>query len=432
MIDFSSFPMKAAFSTSRAEPIKNQDGRVISKGNNKARIHLIKDSNQYSIAVHSSFSLKPVKLNYIERLYMVVLKIKNENGDIGYVKVNANSLKKRLNITKKEFNQLKNSKPREIVYEKINKLFGKASSGEPTIESQKLENANKKEVSKSVTIGPVSEVSPGVYTAEGKTEKGENIYFGMELIDNASREIWRDYSNAAYILSKFLQKIVSSLDDESKLKNLQQRADSGLSEEEFKDLKIQFRKRGLHPQGRLAEAISDIPGGIDGFMIEPNMRGPFAPATYVAYISKTPITGPLALPKTESKKSNFKTFKEKYTNILMSVGVRLDSNKPLFENRGIFRNPCSVIEGGYSNISTQLHAFTGKVMKEYINQTLGDNEKLYMSVSPINNMKELLVEKIGLERIKTKEDIPEELRIISSGPFEEQFLISLEDLANLH
>lgn len=164
-------------------------------------------------------------------------------------------------------------------------------------------------------------------------------------------------------------------------------------------------------------------------MIEPNLSDAFASATYVAYISKTPIKGPLSLPKTES---NLKIFKEKYKNILMSVGVRLDSRKPLFENRGIFRNPCSVLEGGYSNIATHLHAFTGKVMKECVNPTLGDKEKRYMSVSPINSMKELLVKKIGLERIKTKDSIPDELRIISSGLGEEQFLIPLEDLKNLH
>lgn len=300
----------------------------------------------------------------------------------------------------------------------------KSSNRQPTLEIQKLENAHKKEVSKSVTIGPVSMVSVGIYTAEGRTEKGENIYFGMEMIDNTSREVWRDYSNAAYSLCDgILRGMVRFLDDESKLKNLQQ--DSGLSKEEFKDLAIQFRKRGLHPQGKLAEAISDIPGGIVGFMIESSLSGVFAPATYVAYISKMPITGPLSLPKTES---NLKIFKEKYKNILMSVGVRLDSSRPFFENRGIFRNPISVIEGGYSNIATQLHAFTGKVMKECVNQTLGDKQKLYMSVSPIKNMKELLVKKIGWERIKTKQDIPEELRIKSSGIGEQQFLISLEDL----
>ncbi len=295
-------------------------------------------------------------------------------------------------------------------------------------EIPKLENTDKREVSKSVSISCVSEVCKGVYTAEGKTEKGENIYFGMELIDDTSREIWRDYSQAAYDLcDTILRRMVRFLDDENELKDLQQH--SGLSEEEFKNLTTQFRKRGLHPQGRLAEAISDIPGGIVGFMIEPNLSGVFAPATYVAYISKRPITGPLSLPKTES---NLKIFKEKYKDILMSVGVRLDSSRPLFENRGIFRNPFSVIEGGYSNIATQLHAFTGKVMKECVNQTLGRKGKLYMSVSPINNMKELLVEKIGLERIKTKNDIPKELRIESSGILEEQFLIQLEDLANLH
>lgn len=304
----------------------------------------------------------------------------------------------------------------------------KVNNRQSTLAIPKSENVDKKDVSQSVTISPVREVCKGVYTAEGRTEKGENIYFGMELIDDTSREIWRDYSTAAYNLCDgILRRMVRFLDDENKLKDLQPH--SGLSEEEFKNLTSQFRTRGLHPQGKLAEAISDIPGGIVGFMIEPNLSGPFAPATYVAYISKKPITGPLSLPKTES---NLKIFKEKYKDILMSVGVRLDDSKPLFENRGIFRNPFSVIEGGYSNIATQLHAFTGKVMKERINQILGDKEKLYMSVSPIHNMKELLVKKIGLERIKTKNDIPEELRIISSGLLEEQFLIQLEDLANLH
>lgn len=295
-------------------------------------------------------------------------------------------------------------------------------------EIQKLKKPKKRRISKSVSISPVREVSTGVYTAEGRTEKGEKIYFGMELIDDTSRAIWRDYSTSAEKLcSGILGRMVRFLDDENKLNDLRQY--TGLSEEEFKDLTIQFRKRGLHSQGKLAKAFRDLKGGIVGFMIEPNLRGPFAPATYVAYISKTPITGPLSIPQT---KSNLKLFKEQYQDILMSVGVRLDSSRPLFKNRGIFRNPFSVIEGGYSNISTQLHAFTGKVMQECVNQTLGDNEKLYMSVSPIDNMKEILVKKIGLDRIKTKKDIPSELRIESSGPFEAQFLIPLEDLVSIH
>jgi hypothetical protein len=250
----------------------------------------------------------------------------------------------------------------------------------------------------------------------------------MELIDDTSREIWRDYSKAAYKLCHgFLIGMVSFLDDENKLKVYQHH--SGLSEQEFKNLTSQFRTRGLHPQGKLAEAISDIPGGINGFMIEPNLSGAFAPATYVAYISKKPITGPLSLPKTEF---NLKIFKEKYKDILMSVGVRLDESKPLFENRGIFRNPFSVLEGGYSNTAIQLHKFTGKVMKECLNQTLGGKEKLYMSVSPLKNMKDILVKKIGLERIKKGNEIPEEVRVKSGGIGLEQFLIQLEDLANLH
>jgi|GEM_PF-3856219 len=294
----------------------------------------------------------------------------------------------------------------------------------------KPENVDKKDVLKSVTISRVSKVSKGVYTAEGRTEKGENIYFGMELIDDTSREIWSDYSQAAYDLcmpNGILSRMVRFLDDENKLKDLQQR--SGLSEEEFKSLTSQFRTRGLYRKGKLAKAISDILGGIFGFAITPNLSGAAASATYVAYISKKSITGPLSLPKIES---NLKIFKEKYKDILMSVGVRLDDSKPLFENRGIFRNPFSVIEGGYSNIATQLHAFTGKVIKERVNQTLGGKEKLYMSVSPVYKMKDILVKKIGLERIKIEKDIPKELRTIKGGALEEQFLIQLEDLANLH
>lgn len=102
MIDFTNTHFRASFTTERAARIKDEYEGVISKGSQTSRMRLTKDSDIHSIAVHSAFSKTPPKLSSIERLYVVIVKVKNEQGEEGYVKVNANSLRKRLGMSKSD------------------------------------------------------------------------------------------------------------------------------------------------------------------------------------------------------------------------------------------------------------------------------------------------------------------------------------------
>lgn len=121
MIDLTSTDIKASFHSGTAQPITGLYGLEISKGKHKPRMNLMDGLDRGSIAIHSSFSTNPIKLKLIERLYMVVIKIKDVDGNIGFVKVNANSLKKRLGLNENEFKKIKKGAV-DLVLEKINQI----------------------------------------------------------------------------------------------------------------------------------------------------------------------------------------------------------------------------------------------------------------------------------------------------------------------
>lgn len=89
----------------QAPPIKDQTGKVISSGRAHYRIKLLDaDSKDASIVTYSKKILKnPPRLNLLEKLFeklglreVVILHVKDADGNEGYVKVNKKSLEKRL------------------------------------------------------------------------------------------------------------------------------------------------------------------------------------------------------------------------------------------------------------------------------------------------------------------------------------------------
>jgi hypothetical protein len=67
------------------------------------------------------------------------------------------------------------------------------------------------------------------------------------------------------------------------------------------------------------------------------------------FLRKNVILGRIA------KSKGFSRYVDKYGDLIMSVGVTISD---VVENRGIFRNPLSVIEGGYAGIAMMTHSFT--------------------------------------------------------------------------
>ena len=74
----------------------------------------------------------------------------------------------------------------------------------------------------------------------------------------------------------------------------------------------------------------------------------------------------------------------------MSVGTTQWPDFRAYENRGIFRNPLSLLDGTHRGISLTLHGFTARVMKT----TLDRNMK-FLYVNALDSMKNLLSRRLG-------------------------------------
>lgn len=115
VIDFSNKPIKA-------EPIKDTSGQVISSGKAYSRIRLLTaDQKEVSIRTMSDAILNKPKISLLDRFLnffglrkVAILKVEKNDGSIGYVVVNAESLRKRLNLGKNEFYKELSKKNGEI------------------------------------------------------------------------------------------------------------------------------------------------------------------------------------------------------------------------------------------------------------------------------------------------------------------------------
>lgn len=127
MIDLTDagFPINFEFYEGKAEEIKNPKGKVLSKGNKQPRMKIFKedDENIYSVAVKSlTLSRTPPKLGWLESRYNVIVKVKNERGQVGYVVANSESLRKRFGLTKEEFKACKKTQAELKSFKKHNLL----------------------------------------------------------------------------------------------------------------------------------------------------------------------------------------------------------------------------------------------------------------------------------------------------------------------
>jgi len=106
--------------------------------------------------------------------------------------------------------------------------------------------------------------------------------------------------------------------------------------------------------------------------------------THVVYASKYPITIPFS--QRQSNKKGIARFQDLYGDIIMSVGVTINKNK--VENRGIFRNPLSIITSKYRNIAMILHAFTCFVVQKFF------EDVTFFQVRPMEKMGQILFDSL--------------------------------------
>lgn len=244
---------------------------------------------------------------------------------------------------------------------------------------------------------PTIKVMETVCTAEGKAGSGERLYFGLEKITSENQNNWQRFGifsswhalTADYIVASIARDDDDSSNYSSLDKDLAQSylssneiqgnaGQAGFTVEEYKSYIKALVENPV--ENRDFTALSNFTIGTQGFQFYG--QNPY----YVAYVSKTPITGPFLFPK-DMRTCNTKKYVEHFSNLLMAVRCEDISNTAVYYNRWIFKNPQTIIaERGYAGLSTRLHGFTAWVFEEML-------AKKYMAVGATVPMYKIMEKK---------------------------------------
>lgn len=237
------------------------------------------------------------------------------------------------------------------------------------------------------------EIRPNCYAGKAKAKSGEDIYLWMELITEQNEIYWMQYTKQTGliapgrnrgILSALIAKTVTHRDESTGVVHFsnpnyqacQER--SGFNEQEFKEYITYLGKQGLLNTKKSKVLAANAAGSSHITLVANDSR-------YVIYATKTPDfainTIPL-LPKNQETLT-LKEFNEWYQDLLICVGCHFTSPK-IIHNRGIFRNPSSVVDDTHKGISMLLHAFSGAVAIQFF------KEKEFLQVRPVSSMQYII------------------------------------------
>ncbi|AVP88115.1 hypothetical protein phytr_11900 [Candidatus Phycorickettsia trachydisci] len=150
----------------------------------------------------------------------------------------------------------------------------------------------------------------------------------------------------------------------------------GLEGEKLDDFVNRF-KNALKKRPKIHEILLNTRGGAVGF-----------DSNWITYASNLPITGKLQTKSDPLPYGTFKLLAEDFGNVIISVGTAEYPNLPVYQNRGIFKNPYWVIQNEYDQLSMVLHSFTGKIAQEFW------KDKIYMTVAPLPGMQKIILKSL--------------------------------------
>jgi hypothetical protein len=213
---------------------------------------------------------------------------------------------------------------------------------------------------------PYKKLGDNLFVAECYSPAGEKMYVGMELIEVKTLKSARLYacgtrSMVREVAGVFVRALGGDVPPEETEKYL---TILGIhNRDNVRELTEKPRKSKFSiSKNRGAEIMGALYGGTEGF--SPSASGKH----YFVYASSKPIpeTGLLAsLPDKfngEDYDELLGFFKENYSHLIMSVISRLDDDGESLENRGILRNPISILEGSFKEIAMPaIHGFSALV-----------------------------------------------------------------------
>lgn len=245
-------------------------------------------------------------------------------------------------------------------------------------------------------IGSIELVCDGVFTAKGVALSGEKIYFAIETLESPDRGKWELYktSTSSLIYGESVETTIGSfveigsrVNDMAKLKEFlatREHPNYWTSDPtEFEELCRKLRERNITIESSKAKELSTIPVASNGVNIHKQ--------THMVYVSKVPVVSRINF--VAHSKKGFGRYVEKYGNLILSVGVTIDRINKKVENRGIFKNPLIIIEGGYTGIAMMAHSFTCLAVEHNF------PEVTTFKVRPLRRMAEIFMNSLPKDQI---------------------------------
>lgn len=192
-----------------------------------------------------------------------------------------------------------------------------------------------------------------LYTWEQIQSDGTPLYYGLELGMKGEwggrEKMWSYYYQQAHSCS---QRYFKAIVGHRQVRMLPENFGEYIKPELREQLNSVLSRRG----DKVRPSILGVSTGAIGKQSGEN----------IAYISRKPIKGRMALPPpTLDRNLTLQEFYDHYKDIVMTVWVtRRGDGTVAYENRGIFRNPFSILFDEYKGLAIMIHAFTAVVMKK--------------------------------------------------------------------
>jgi len=205
-------------------------------------------------------------------------------------------------------------------------------------------------------IGPIEPLGEDVYVSTARAPTGEVMYFAIESLEAYDRNKWAVYRNMATFFAVggdglcsigSLAKIGSLVNNPKELNEFLAKKTKFWREDpvKFEQLCTHLRNRKISVKSPKAEELAEIQRALMGVNVREQ--------THMVYASKLPINKRMQFQP--GKIRQFADYQEEYGHIILSVGVKIQD---MVENRGISKNPLSIVEGGYGGIAMMAHSFT--------------------------------------------------------------------------
>jgi len=263
------------------------------------------------------------------------------------------------------------------------------------------------------------------YISESVTKNGEAIYFRMDLITDDNIWQWSRYQRNSEFLTRQTEGF-SYLAQHTYVRHQKNGAEeyyfkgkngetyvpkSGFNEEEF-DQFINF----LGQHGFTADSFIEYNGKASVLVMNSSGSQQAAPelGKYMVYATKTPDFRIENCPVDDNKRVSVKDFMKDYGDLLMSVKSNPSYKSDSSYQIGIFRNPCSVINEDYKNISMAMHSFTGAVLEQFF-----PSKKTMFIDSALQHMLRIMLKAFGEEDLALRGMSLEEARhAVQTGTLE--------------